>query len=197
MRCCSTASTRMRGACADSSMRSSSRSWLLSTTRNRDWTFGIALSRRVVFHSTALDRLRRLPALHGGGGVLRPLLRRRTGGARCRSRWCSPALLALGTMAFSGSIRAKLRVIVSKHFFSYRYDYRDEWLRFTQALSARGGAARARAGRHQGACRHAGESGRKPLASRCVRPEFRRRPPAGTCRPTRWPSPPTANSSAS
>ena len=42
-------------------------------------------------------------------------------------------------MAFSGSIRAKLRVIVSKHFFSYRYDYRDEWLRFTQALSARGG----------------------------------------------------------
>jgi putative PEP-CTERM system histidine kinase len=30
-------------------------------------------------------------------------------------------------------------VIVSKHFFAYRYDYRDEWLRFTQALSARGG----------------------------------------------------------
>ena len=42
-------------------------------------------------------------------------------------------------MAFSGSMRAKLRVFVSKHFFSYRYDYRDEWLRFTQALSARGG----------------------------------------------------------
>jgi putative PEP-CTERM system histidine kinase len=30
-------------------------------------------------------------------------------------------------------------VIVSKHFFSYRYDYREEWLRFTQALSSRGG----------------------------------------------------------
>jgi putative PEP-CTERM system histidine kinase len=39
-------------------------------------------------------------------------------------------------LAFSGSIRAKLRVLVSKHFFSYRYDYRDEWLRFTQTLSA-------------------------------------------------------------
>jgi len=48
-------------------------------------------------------------------------------------------LLGLGVIAFSGSLRAKLRVIVSKHFFSYRYDYRDEWLRFTQALSARGG----------------------------------------------------------
>ncbi|MDQ6618490.1 MAG: PEP-CTERM system histidine kinase PrsK, partial [Pseudomonadota bacterium] len=33
--------------------------------------------------------------------------------------------------------RAKLRVTVSKHFFPYRYDYREEWLRFTQALSLR------------------------------------------------------------
>jgi putative PEP-CTERM system histidine kinase len=49
------------------------------------------------------------------------------------------AFLALAAMAFSGSIRAKLRVIVAKHFFQFRYDYRDEWLRFTQALSARGG----------------------------------------------------------
>ena len=35
----------------------------------------------------------------------------------------------------SGSFRSKLRVFVSKHFFSYRYDYRDEWLRFTRTLS--------------------------------------------------------------
>jgi len=49
------------------------------------------------------------------------------------------SLLSLLAIAFSGSIRAKLRVIVSKHFFRYRYDYREEWLRFTQALSARGG----------------------------------------------------------
>jgi putative PEP-CTERM system histidine kinase len=27
-------------------------------------------------------------------------------------------------------------VLVSKHFFRYRYDYREEWLRFTNALSA-------------------------------------------------------------
>ena len=33
-------------------------------------------------------------------------------------------------------MRAKLRVLVGKHFFSYRYDYREEWLRFTQTLSA-------------------------------------------------------------
>src|SRR5208282_3929467 len=39
---------------------------------------------------------------------------------------------------FSGSFRSKLKVFVSKHFFSYRYDYREEWLRFTRTLSADG-----------------------------------------------------------
>ena len=33
-------------------------------------------------------------------------------------------------------MRAKLRVFLGKHFFRYRYDYREEWLRFTQTLSA-------------------------------------------------------------
>ncbi|HET6599362.1 MAG TPA: XrtA/PEP-CTERM system histidine kinase PrsK, partial [Burkholderiaceae bacterium] len=35
----------------------------------------------------------------------------------------------------SGSARASLRVLISKHFFAYRYDYRAEWLRFTTMLS--------------------------------------------------------------
>jgi putative PEP-CTERM system histidine kinase len=35
-------------------------------------------------------------------------------------------------------VRAKLRVFLGKHFFRYRYDYRDEWLRFTQTLSVQG-----------------------------------------------------------
>jgi putative PEP-CTERM system histidine kinase len=45
------------------------------------------------------------------------------------------ALVALTLLAFSGSVRAKLRVFLGKHFFHYRYDYREEWLRFTQTLS--------------------------------------------------------------
>ncbi|MCB1966009.1 MAG: PEP-CTERM system histidine kinase PrsK, partial [Candidatus Accumulibacter sp.] len=32
-----------------------------------------------------------------------------------------------------------LRVQIGKHFFSYRYDYREEWLRFTQTLSSQDG----------------------------------------------------------
>ncbi len=46
-------------------------------------------------------------------------------------------LVALGVLVFSGSVRAWLRVFVSKHFYSYRYDYREEWLRFTSLLSSR------------------------------------------------------------
>jgi hypothetical protein len=46
------------------------------------------------------------------------------------------ALLVVVFVASSGGFRAKLRVLVSKHFFSYRYDYRKEWLRFTRTLSA-------------------------------------------------------------
>lgn len=43
----------------------------------------------------------------------------------------------LAALAFSGSLRAWVRVFVGKHFFSYRYDYREEWLRFTALLSSK------------------------------------------------------------
>ena len=45
------------------------------------------------------------------------------------------ATLFVVLVASSGRFRSKLKVFVSKHFFSYRYDYREEWLRFTRTLS--------------------------------------------------------------
>ena len=45
------------------------------------------------------------------------------------------ALLLLFVTLFSGTIRARLKVFLSKNFFSYYYDYREEWLRFTRTLS--------------------------------------------------------------
>jgi len=47
------------------------------------------------------------------------------------------ALIVLSLLALSGSMRARLRVFLGKHFFSYRYDYREEWLRFTAMLSTK------------------------------------------------------------
>ena len=46
-------------------------------------------------------------------------------------------VLTLLVLVVSGSLRARLRVFVGKHFFSYRYDYRQEWLRFTATLSTK------------------------------------------------------------
>jgi len=46
------------------------------------------------------------------------------------------AILLMAALLLSGSARARFRVLFSKHFFRYRYDYRQEWLRFTAALSA-------------------------------------------------------------
>jgi putative PEP-CTERM system histidine kinase len=37
---------------------------------------------------------------------------------------------------FSGSFRAYLHVLIEKTFFKYRYDYREEWLRFIRTISA-------------------------------------------------------------
>lgn len=43
-------------------------------------------------------------------------------------------VLAVGV--FSGTIRARIRVLVAKHLFHQKYDYRREWLRFIATLSA-------------------------------------------------------------
>jgi len=48
------------------------------------------------------------------------------------------AVVVLVAVVLSGSLRAKLKVFVGKHFFSYRFDYREEWLRFTAMLSTQG-----------------------------------------------------------
>ena len=38
----------------------------------------------------------------------------------------------------SRSLRGWLKVILAKHFFQHRYDYREEWLRFTRTIGSRG-----------------------------------------------------------
>jgi putative PEP-CTERM system histidine kinase len=46
--------------------------------------------------------------------------------------------LAAATFLPSGRARAWLRVILAKHFFEHRYDYREEWLRFTRTIGVGG-----------------------------------------------------------
>ncbi|HEY0113571.1 MAG TPA: XrtA/PEP-CTERM system histidine kinase PrsK [Allosphingosinicella sp.] len=50
------------------------------------------------------------------------------------------ATLAAMILLPSGRVRAWSRVVLAKHFFEHRYDYREEWLRFTRAVALVGEA---------------------------------------------------------
>jgi len=107
----------------------------IATARNTGWTLELHMSRGVVFHTTSvLVSGVFLIAVAIGGYFVRYF-----GGGWGEALQIELlfAALLLGMMiASSGSFRSKLRVFISKHFFSYRYDYRQEWLRFTRTLSA-------------------------------------------------------------
>jgi GAF domain-containing protein len=45
------------------------------------------------------------------------------------------AVLIMALLSFSTNIRARLRVFVAKNFFAYQFNYREEWLKFTDAMS--------------------------------------------------------------
>ena len=111
---------------------------LLSTTRHRNWIAKIQVSRKVVFHSAALLMAGAYLLFIAGVGYYVRYFGSDWGRA-LQLALIFIALVGLVAFALSSSIRARLRVLLGKHFFRYRYDYREEWLRFTQTLSAQMG----------------------------------------------------------
>ena len=107
---------------------------VLASTRRHNWISKIQISRKAAFHSaTLLIAGVYLIFVSGVGYYVRFF-----GGEWGRALQLGMfflALLVLIVLALSGSVRAKLKVFLGKHFFRYRYDYREEWLRFTQTLS--------------------------------------------------------------
>jgi putative PEP-CTERM system histidine kinase len=107
----------------------------VATARNTGWTIDMHLSRGAVFHSTALLLSGIfLLAIAAAGYIVRYF--GGEFGTALQIAFSFAALLVAVFVVSSGRFRSKLRVFVSKHFFSYRYDYREEWLRFTQTLSS-------------------------------------------------------------
>ncbi len=106
----------------------------MATARNTGWTIEMHLSRGAVFHSTAiLVSGGFLLVVAGAGYIVRYI-----GGDWGRALQIEllfAAVVFAALVATSGRFRSRLKVFVSKHFFSYRYDYREEWLRFTRTLS--------------------------------------------------------------
>ena len=107
---------------------------LLSTTRHHNWIAKIRVSRKVVFHSATLVLVGLYFLFIAGVGYYVRYFGGGWGGVLQLGLFFVALVLAT-TLAFSGSLRAKLRVFLGKNFFHYRFDYRDEWLKFTATLS--------------------------------------------------------------
>jgi putative PEP-CTERM system histidine kinase len=107
----------------------------IATARNTGWTVDLHLSRRAVFHSTALVISGVFLLLVAAAGYYVRYFGG-TWGRALQIELLFAAALAVVLVATSGRFRARLKVFISKHFFSYRYDYREEWLRFTRTLAA-------------------------------------------------------------
>jgi putative PEP-CTERM system histidine kinase len=109
----------------------------VSAARNPYWSVGISVSRRILFHSVTLIGSALYLLLVAAAGYY---LRFFGGewGTILQATLLSGAGMLLVIVLFSGAFRSWLRVFISKHFYSYGYDYREEWLRFTRTLSVDG-----------------------------------------------------------
>jgi putative PEP-CTERM system histidine kinase len=107
----------------------------VSAARNKDWSLNIFVSRDIVLNTTAIL----------GGGVYLLVMAaagyylREHGGEWGRVGqvvFFSMAIALLVAVMLSGQLRSKVSVFIAKHFYKNKYDYRYEWLRLTNDLSA-------------------------------------------------------------
>ena len=107
----------------------------IAIARDPRLSLDIFVSRRMVFHTTALLGAGLYLLAMGLGGYY---IRTYGGewGTVVQIIFLFGAGLILMVLFFSGKLRARLRVLINKHFFHYKYDYRDEWLRFINTLSS-------------------------------------------------------------
>ena len=106
----------------------------ISAARNPEWSAPVGLSRSMAFHTASLLGAGIYLLLMAGAGYYLRLFGGEWGDV-VLTVFVFAAAMVLVLLMFSGTLRARLRVFLSKHFFSYRYDYREEWLNFTRALT--------------------------------------------------------------
>jgi putative PEP-CTERM system histidine kinase len=106
----------------------------ISARRNPQWSLNVFVSRHVVFYTTSFMAVGAYLLLMSFGGYLIRLYGGTWGRAVQLVFFAGAGVLLLALMA-SGSMRRRLRVFLSKHFYRNKYDYRVEWLRFIQTLS--------------------------------------------------------------
>lgn len=107
----------------------------VAIARDSNWRVNVQISRQVVFHTvTLMGAGLYLLGMAAAGYAIRYL--GGSWGGVLQMGFLAGAAALLVILLFSGKLRAQIRVLLSKHFFSYRYDYREEWLKFTRALAS-------------------------------------------------------------
>ena len=106
----------------------------VSAARNPEWAAPVGLSRSMAFHTASLLAAGIYLILMASAGYYLRLFGGEWGDV-VQTVFIFAAAMVLVLLMFSGTLRARLRVFLSKHFFSYRYDYREEWLNFTRTLT--------------------------------------------------------------
>ncbi|MEM8799093.1 MAG: XrtA/PEP-CTERM system histidine kinase PrsK [Pseudomonadota bacterium] len=106
----------------------------ISAARNPGWRVNVSLSRRLVFHTVSLMGTGIYLIFMSAAGYY---LREYGGewGDLLQVSLFAAMLLLLILVLASGQFRGRARVFVNKHFFNYKYDYREEWLRFIRTVS--------------------------------------------------------------
>lgn len=109
---------------------------LLASRRHTQWLARVQVSKTAAFYSASLLLVGLYLLFIAGAGYYVRFFGGSWGGA-LQVALAVIALVLLAVLMLSGALRARLRVFLGKNFFSYRYDYRLEWLRFTAMLSSR------------------------------------------------------------
>jgi putative PEP-CTERM system histidine kinase len=107
----------------------------IAARRNPQWSLNVFVSRHVVFYTASLMVVGAYLLLMALGGYAIRFYGG-TWGRAAQLVFFAGAGLVLALLIASGNIRRQLRVFLSKHFYRNKYDYRVEWLRFIQTLSA-------------------------------------------------------------
>jgi putative PEP-CTERM system histidine kinase len=107
---------------------------LMASSRSQRWLAKVQVSKTAAFYSASLLLIGLYLLFIAAVGYYVRFFGGTWGGALQVALLFAAAVLLL-VLVFSGAMRARLRVFLGKNFFSYRYDYRVEWLRFTAMLS--------------------------------------------------------------
>lgn len=109
----------------------------LTMINSRKQPIGIHVSRQMVFHSTTFVIAGLYLLVVSAGGYYISFFGG-TWGEALRVLFIFFGLTILVLLVSSPVMRARIMVFISKNFFDYKYDYRDEWIKSTNAFASAG-----------------------------------------------------------